>query len=356
MKKFIVLIIVVFCISGALNAQMNTSKSNLTGTWTASSFYFPTIFSYNKENKEIILTDLVKKRLLTDADGSLKKSVDDLKTQVPGQLDGMFFTLNEDNTFSYVAGGKYSGGTYSFGDPASFMSASSPEKNFLDFVHSYGYIKVIHLTEDPSGDKTDFYIDAAKNSIVFSPEKTGFNINTYEVSSTSISFKKADAATAALLLKKTAEAKTATNNKKMAGEEAEVAAERKKKADYQAANEKILAEDEQKNGKIYYTADKEPVYPGGYDSWNIYVKAHLNARVPLDYGALPGAYTAIVSFTVNTDGSISNIINDNELGLGMGQEAVRVVTRSAHWEPAQQAGNKVRFRMKKKIFFVVKDE
>ena len=50
----------------------------------------------------------------------------------------------------------------------------------------------------------------------------------------------------------------------------------------------------------------------------------------------------LVSFTVEIDGSLSDIQVYKDLGFGTGQEAVRVLSAIKNWIPAKKQGKKVR--------------
>ena len=50
----------------------------------------------------------------------------------------------------------------------------------------------------------------------------------------------------------------------------------------------------------------------------------------------------VVSFVVEKDGSITDVIVLKDVGYGSGEEAVRVLKNCPKWTPAEQNGKKVR--------------
>lgn len=58
-----------------------------------------------------------------------------------------------------------------------------------------------------------------------------------------------------------------------------------------------------------------------------------------------------VTFTVETDGSITNIKVLRDIGGGCGQEAVRVVSIMPKWKPGTQRGKPVRVQFNLPIVF-----
>jgi len=94
------------------------------------------------------------------------------------------------------------------------------------------------------------------------------------------------------------------------------------------------------NGNDVRTVDNveaAPRYGGGLTSFYKYISA--NFRVPEEEG-FKGK--VMVSFIVETDGSLSDIKVLKDIGYGTSQEAIRVLKASPKWIPGKQDGKPVR--------------
>jgi len=91
--------------------------------------------------------------------------------------------------------------------------------------------------------------------------------------------------------------------------------------------------------KIYQIeeVDIKPNYPGGVIEFNKFIAK--NYKAPEQEG-LNGK--VIVTFVIEIDGSISNIVVLKDLGYVTGKDAVDVVKKSGKWIPAQKEGKPVR--------------
>lgn len=92
---------------------------------------------------------------------------------------------------------------------------------------------------------------------------------------------------------------------------------------------------------------------GGTSAFSDYLRRNLDAAVPAIKGASSGTYTVILKFTVEIDGTISNIIPETNLGFGMEKEAIRVIKNSPKWKPASNYGTLVKAYRRQPITFVV---
>ena len=81
----------------------------------------------------------------------------------------------------------------------------------------------------------------------------------------------------------------------------------------------------------------KPRYAGGITTFYKFIAE--NFRVPEEEG-LSGKI--MVSFIVETDGSLSNIKVLKDIGYGSGAEAIRVLKKSPKWMPGKQNGKPVR--------------
>jgi protein TonB len=99
------------------------------------------------------------------------------------------------------------------------------------------------------------------------------------------------------------------------------------------------------------TAQKtEASYPGGDTAWLHFLNHTL--RYPDDAVNNEIMGTVVVSFTVNTDSTISDIqaISGPKKG-GLREEAVRVITLSKRWVPATENGAPVKSTKKQPLVF-----
>jgi periplasmic protein TonB len=91
-------------------------------------------------------------------------------------------------------------------------------------------------------------------------------------------------------------------------------------------------------------------------NWVAFLERNLNANVPVDNGAAPGRYSVIIRFVVDREGVVSDINPLTSHGYGMEQEAIRVIRKSAKWEPAIQNNIQVKAYRKQVIVFIVNEE
>ena len=99
----------------------------------------------------------------------------------------------------------------------------------------------------------------------------------------------------------------------------------------------------------------EAAFPGGATAWSKYLERNLNSNVPTENGAPAGRYTVTVSFLVDKNGNVSEVVAENNPQYGTAEEAVRVIKKSHTWTPAVQNGHYVTYRMKQAVTFQVND-
>lgn len=87
--------------------------------------------------------------------------------------------------------------------------------------------------------------------------------------------------------------------------------------------------------------EKEAKFPGGPKAWQNFLRANLNANVPVDNAAPAGRYTVEVQFIVDKEGKASDFKALTKWGYGMEQEVIRVLKKSGDWEPATMLGGKL---------------
>lgn len=113
------------------------------------------------------------------------------------------------------------------------------------------------------------------------------------------------------------------------------------------------ADPKKNNEPIFYTTQKPAESPAG---WSNYLMNNLDRGLPYRNKAVPGKYTVRLSFVVNQNGDVENVIAENDPGYGTAKEAVRVIQNGPKWIPAEQEGKKVNFLVKQTIVFNVSDK
>ena len=110
------------------------------------------------------------------------------------------------------------------------------------------------------------------------------------------------------------------------------------------------------NDPIFYTVQKPAEFPGGTAGWSKYLMNNLNHDLLYKNKAVPGKYTVKLSFVVNSNGDVENVIPENNPGYGSAAEAIRVIINGPKWIPAEQNGKKVNYLVKQLIEFTVADK
>ncbi len=101
--------------------------------------------------------------------------------------------------------------------------------------------------------------------------------------------------------------------------------------------------------EIFDVTEVMPVPPDGMDGWNTYLRENL--ELPQDARSLGIEGTVIISFVVNSDGSVSNVELLRGIGGGADEAALEVVKNSPDWTPAMQKGKVVNSRMRLPVRF-----
>ncbi len=98
------------------------------------------------------------------------------------------------------------------------------------------------------------------------------------------------------------------------------------------------------------TVDLDAKFTG---NWKLFLERNLVAEVPVSNDAPPGRYPVLVKFVVDLEGHVSDIVAMTSHGYGMEEEAMRVIRKSARWEPAIFNGHPVKAYKKQLVTFVV---
>lgn len=98
-------------------------------------------------------------------------------------------------------------------------------------------------------------------------------------------------------------------------------------------------------------ASEKAEFPGGEAALKQFLNHNLNYPLQARENEISG--TVIISFIVNTDGSIVDVSATRKLGSGCTEEAIRVVKSMPKWKPAKHNGKSVRLQMSLPIRFVL---
>jgi protein TonB len=88
--------------------------------------------------------------------------------------------------------------------------------------------------------------------------------------------------------------------------------------------------------------ENPPAYPGGIEKFYRFLGDNIKYPPMAAENNIQG--NVFVSFTVEKDGSLTDIKIDRKLGYGTDEEAVRVLKLSKRWNPGMQNGKPVRVK------------
>lgn len=93
-------------------------------------------------------------------------------------------------------------------------------------------------------------------------------------------------------------------------------------------------------GPVYRVVEQMPVYPGGADSMNAFISAHLKYPRSARENSISGK--VVIEAVVETDGSLSEIKIKTAVSPKLDEEAMRLVKLMPKFSPGQQKGKPVR--------------
>ncbi len=96
----------------------------------------------------------------------------------------------------------------------------------------------------------------------------------------------------------------------------------------------------QKNQKVYETVEQMPEFPGGMPALIKFLQD--NVKYPTDAKKQKVEGKVLVSFVVETDGSITDVKVMKKAFPSLDAEAVRVAKAMPNWKPGKQKGKLVR--------------
>jgi TonB family protein len=95
-----------------------------------------------------------------------------------------------------------------------------------------------------------------------------------------------------------------------------------------------------KDGPVFTSVEQVPEFPGGLSAFEQFLAK--NIRYPQEARDKNVQGRVIVSFIVETDGTLTNFKIVRSVGSGADEEAVRALSLSPKWTPGLQNGHKVR--------------
>lgn len=94
------------------------------------------------------------------------------------------------------------------------------------------------------------------------------------------------------------------------------------------------------NNEVYAMVEEAAQFPGGQSEMLKFIQE--NRQYPEEAKSQNLHGRVIVSFIVEKDGSISEVMVKRSLGSGCDEEAVRVINSMPKWKPGKQRGKEVR--------------
>jgi len=92
----------------------------------------------------------------------------------------------------------------------------------------------------------------------------------------------------------------------------------------------------------FVSMENPPAYPGGIEKFYEFLGKNIKYPPMAAENNIQG--NVFVSFTVEKDGSLTDIKIDRKLGYGTDEEAIRVLKTSRRWNPGMQNGKPVRVK------------
>lgn len=97
-------------------------------------------------------------------------------------------------------------------------------------------------------------------------------------------------------------------------------------------------------GKVFemFDVEKQPEFPGGQEG--LYKYLAENVKYPEEARKSNKSGMAALTFVIEKDGTVSTVNVIRDPGMGMGEEAKRVVAAMPVWAPAEVKGKPVRVK------------
>ncbi|MEZ4957778.1 MAG: energy transducer TonB [Saprospiraceae bacterium] len=114
--------------------------------------------------------------------------------------------------------------------------------------------------------------------------------------------------------------------------------------------------------EIFKVVEDMPAFPGcegisskaekqacSDEKLTAFIEENLEYPVQASMAGLEGM--VVISFIVETDGSILCAEITRDIGMGCGEEALRVIKQMPNWEPGKQRGTPVRVQVNWPVYF-----
>ncbi|MBY0482174.1 MAG: energy transducer TonB [Chitinophagaceae bacterium] len=108
--------------------------------------------------------------------------------------------------------------------------------------------------------------------------------------------------------------------------------------------------------KVFTKVQEPASFSGGQSAWQQYLNKNLNRDKPVEKGAPPGKFQVNLSFIVDQDGDIRDVVAETNPGYFTKDEAIRFMLSNPKWIPAKQNGHNVSSRVKLSITFSITEE
>ena len=100
---------------------------------------------------------------------------------------------------------------------------------------------------------------------------------------------------------------------------------------------------------VYTEVDEMPTFPKGEEAFYKYIAKTI--KYPSEARRMGVAGIVIVSFIIEKDGTVTNVMLEQSVSKETDQESMRVISQSPPWNPGQLNGVPVRVRIKRPIKF-----
>ena len=104
--------------------------------------------------------------------------------------------------------------------------------------------------------------------------------------------------------------------------------------------------------KVFDVVEQMPMFPGGPAALKEYLAKNVKYPIPAQENGISGR--VVISFVVETDGSITQVQVAKPVDPLLDKEAARVVSSMPKWVPGQQNGQKVRVKYNVPVNFKLK--
>lgn len=100
---------------------------------------------------------------------------------------------------------------------------------------------------------------------------------------------------------------------------------------------------------IFFVVEVQPEFPGGMDSMYAFIQKNLIYPEKAKAEGIEGR--VFITFTIEKDGSVSNVKILRGIGGGCEEAAVEMIKNMPKWKPGKQRGKPVRFQFTLPIKF-----